>query len=211
MRNLVQIVDEFCPQLEQVRQSALASGFGTWRPNKGEIGSSIYDGMSFWGNHAYMIASLTQAMGTPIFPNSMFFRVTNEETEKAYVHSDRESGAKTCVAYLSEHETVSGTGFFRHRKSGRIEMPSFAEMREDGSMQSLGSEMVEGDEKDWEQIDFVRGLFNRAVIFHAPLFHARCPKNGIGQDSASGRMVWVCHFHTAQTLAQLINEEQSNG
>lgn len=199
----VRIIDNFCPHIQQVRESALQSGFGKWLPNKGEVGSSVYEGMNFWGLHSFMLASLTINMGTAIFPNNMFFRVTNETTEKAYVHSDRMWGAKTCVAYLSDHANYgSGTGFFRHRASGMIEMPTFEVMKDAGLFDQLKDEMVRGEEKDWEQTDFVRGLFNRALVFHAPLFHSRWPKNGIGDSAEAGRMVWVCHFHTASTIKE---------
>jgi hypothetical protein len=188
------VVDNFSPHIERVRASALASGFGTWRPHKGEVGSSIYDGMSFWGDHALMLAALTRAFGAPILPNSMFFRVTNTDTEGAYVHSDREAGDFTCVAYLSEHEG-SGTGFYRHRRTGMTRMPSFDEMRANpDEFERLKQEMVRGSEEEWELIDFVRGAYNRAVIFDAPLFHARSPKHGFGNTPESGRMVWACHF-----------------
>lgn len=197
----VKIVDNFCSRIDEVRASALASGFGTWAPNKGEVGSSNYEGMSFWGLHSYMIASLSAAMKSIIFPNNMFFRITNEGMEKAYVHSDRESGAITCVAYVSDHKDVtSGTGFYRHRETGALEMPSFAEMRANGTLAQRKKEMVEGSPDVWEQTDFVRGIYNRALIFRAPLFHSRWPREGIGADAEKGRMVWVCHFHTPETL-----------
>lgn len=189
------VVDDFVTDPEGVRQSALAAGLGTWRPNKGEVGSSVYDGMGFWGKHAEILRRLSMALGSPVFPNSLFFRVTNKGTEKAYVHSDRESGNWTCVTYLSHHsEGVSGTGFFRHRELGLTEMPTFSEMKERGIFEQLKSEMVDGSDDVWEQIDFVRGVFNRAVIFRAPLFHARFPKNGFGESSEDGRLVHVTHF-----------------
>lgn len=192
------IVDDFCPVIDQVRQSALESGFGTWQPNKGEVGSSIYEGMNFWGRHSFMLHSLALAVGRPVFPNSMFFRVTGKNTEKAYIHSDREMGSYTCVAYLSDHKAeISGTAFYRHRKSGLRAMPTIAEMRKTGLLKRLKPEMVSGLTKDWEQLDFVRGLYNRALIFHAPLFHSRWPKDGIGTTNEEGRMVWVCHFEIA--------------
>lgn len=196
MKKLVTVIDGFCPTIDQVRESALQSGFGTWRPNKGEVGSSVYEGMSFWGLHSHMLRSLACALGDVPFPNNMFFRVTNAETERAYVHSDCMWGTQTCVAYLSKHDCTSGTGFFRHRKTGLTEMPSFEQMKQMGIFEQMKEDMVSGSEDAWEQVDFVRGLYNRAVIFHAPLFHSRWPKHGIGSGAEDGRMVWVTHFNT---------------
>lgn len=190
------VIDDFTPDIDVVRQSALASGFGTWRPNKGEVGSSIYDGMNFWGNHAMMLGALMHHMGRVVVPNSMFFRVTNQSTEAAYVHSDREAGEYTCVAYLSRHqEEGSGTGFYRHRESGDVCMASFEEMaRDHAAFERLKEQMVRGSEEDWELMRFVEGRYNRAVIFYAPLFHARSPRHGVGNTPEDGRMIWASHF-----------------
>lgn len=189
------MVDDFSPFANAARASALAAGFGTWRPNKGEVGSSVYEGMGFWGDHAMMIAPLTRHVGAQVAPNSMFFRVTNADTEGAYVHSDREAGDFTCVAYLSEHDEKTGTGFFRHRRTGMTRMPSFEEMRADPEgFARLKAEMVRGSEDDWELVEFVPAKFNRAVIFEAPLFHGRFPRHGFGSTPEDGRMVWVSHF-----------------
>ena len=192
---MISIIDDFSPAIDEVRQSALASGFGTWRPNKGEVGSSVYAGMNFWGKHSLLLHALTRFWGSPVYPNNMFFRVTNEDTEAAYVHSDRESGDFTCIVYLSDHKAVSGTGFYRHRETGMAHMPTFADMAQDRErFEALKKQMVDGSEKDWEQLDFVRGLYNRAVIFDAPRFHARVPRHGFADTEGDGRMVWVCHF-----------------
>lgn len=191
------VIDDFTPDIDTVRLSALASGFGTWRPNKGEVGSSIYDGMNFWGNHAMMLGALMHHMGRIVVPNSMFFRVTNRDTEAAYVHSDREAGEYTCVAYLSEHpQEESGTGFYRHRESGAVCMDSFEEMaRDKAAFARLKEQMVRGSEEDWELMRFVEGRYNRAVVFYAPLFHARSPRHGVGDTPEDGRMVWASHFY----------------
>lgn len=195
------VIDEFCPLAAKVRDSALASGFGTWKPNKGEVGSSIYTGMNFWGEHAHMLLALARSFGAPVFPNSMFFRVTNLDTEPAYVHSDREAGEFTAIVYLSEHDEAYGTGFYRNRRTGLIRMPPFELMRHDpAEFELLKREMVDGNEAEWELLDFVRGRFNRCVIFDAPLFHARSPKTGFDATPEAGRMVWVCHFTTPETL-----------
>lgn len=196
---MITIVDNFCPRIDEVRASALAAGFGTWRPSRGEVGSSVYEGMGFWGLHAPMVHALAYHVGRPVYPNAMFFRVTNRDTEAAYVHSDRESGDFTAIAYLSRHEERYGTGFYRHRETGLIEMPSFQALREDPEFfQRLKQQMVEGSEEHWELLDFVHGRYNKALIFSAPRFHARTPRHGFGETPEDGRLIWGCHFMLQQ-------------
>jgi hypothetical protein len=162
------VVDEFCERIEQVRQSCLNSGFGKWAPNQGLVGSSKYDGMNFWGDHALMLQSLAAAVGGAVFPNAMFFRNTNKETEKAYIHSDRQSGNHTCIVYLSKHAENTGTAFWRHRRTGLVYMPPFEVQKEHGIFEELKVDMVSGDPDKWEQLDYVRAVFNRALLFQAP-------------------------------------------
>ncbi len=189
-------MDNFLHNPDRMRQSAIEAGFGTWKPNKGEVGSSRYDGMCFWGDHGMGVRALTAAHRCPIYPNSMFFRVCNEDTEGAYVHSDREMGEYTAIVYLSHHDGGDfGTGFYKHLESGAVSMDSFSDMREHPDrFEKLKQEMVEGSPEVWDRTDFVRGKYNRALIFAAPLFHARHPKHGIGTTIEDGRMVWVCHY-----------------
>lgn len=198
------VVDDFCEDVDLVRASCLAAGVGTWKPNKGEVGSSVYDGMGFWGHHALMLRSLIGATRGVVVPNSMFFRVTNEDTEQAYIHSDRESGNHTCVAYLSEHEDgQSGTAFFRHIPTGLTEMPSFEEMQDKGIFEELKRDMVTRDPSKWEQTAVVEGKYNRALIFSAPLFHSRFPIHGVGNTPDGGRLVWVSHFYKINGSGEL--------
>ena len=197
------VVDDFCERADDVVASAREAGFGAWKPNKGAVGSSYYDGMGFWGHHALLIRELIGAVRAPIVPNSMFFRVTNEDTEQAYIHSDRESGTHTCVVYLSDHEEPSGTAFYKHTPTGMIEMPSFAEMQDMGIFDQMSKDMVSRDPEKWEQLDYVEGKYNRALIFHAPLFHSRYPIHGIGKTEEEGRLVWVCHFFKINGMGEL--------
>jgi hypothetical protein len=200
MNEVFRVVDDFSPVAQTVRDSALQAGFGTWQPSQGYIGSSRYEGMGFWGRHADMIAALSATLGCIVLPNSMFFRVTKPGTEAAYIHSDREAGAYTCIAYLSEHDVEYGTAFWRHRATGLLEMPSFAEMQRSTEFDQLRKDIVSADPDAWERGDFVRGAFNRALIFRAPLFHSRVPNTGLGERDDEGRLVWACHFHTLATL-----------
>lgn len=197
------VIDNFTPDLDRVKASAFAAGFNTWNPNKGEVGSSVYEGMGFWGDHAVMVSALMRATNGIVIPNSMFFRVTNVGTERAYIHSDRESGNHTCVVYLTEHEEESGTAFFQHKRTGLVAMPSFAELHESGLMDELREDMVSRDPDKWVQLDYVRGVKNRALIFDAPLFHSRFPLDGIGSSFETGRLVWVSHFYKVNPAGEL--------
>lgn len=197
-------MDNFCEDLDRVKQSAFDAGFDTWNPNKGAVGSSVYEGMGFWGEHALMLRALTQAVGGVVIPNSLFFRVTNVGMERAYIHSDREMGNHTCVAYLTDHDEESGTAFFRHKRTGLKEMPSFAQMQEEGIFEELKADMVSRDPDKWVQTDYVRGAKNRALIFPAPLFHSRFPLEGIGNDLQSGRLIWATHFYKLSNMGELL-------
>lgn len=189
------VIDDFCPHLDAVIASAKAAGFGTWRPPSGEVGDAVYDGMGYIGDHAPMHAALMRHMGI-VVPNWSFFRSTNKDAvQKAYIHSDRESGAHTCVAFLSDHDERYGTAFYRHRKTGWTSMPSVNQMRELGVFDAMKEDMISRDPAKWEETDFVSGRKNRAVIFDAPLFHSRVPVDGFGATPNDGRMVWACHFY----------------
>ena len=197
------VIDNFCDELDRVKQSAFAAGFDTWRPNKGEVGSSVYEGMGFWGEHALMISALMRGARCGVVPNTMYFRVTNVGMEKAYIHSDRESGAHTCVAYLTDHAEESGTAFFMHKRTGWTSMPPLAELAELGVLEEMKRDMVSRDPDKWVQLDFVRGQKNRALVFPAPLFHSRFPLEGIGSDAENGRLVWVSHFYKVSPSGEM--------
>ena len=198
------VIDDFCDDPERVRKSAFAAGFDTWNPNKGKVGSSVYEGMGFWGDHAPMIRSLIRSVGGVVIPNSMFFRVSNVGMERAYIHSDRHAGAHTCIAYLTEHDEASGTAFYRHKRTGLTEMPTFEEMADMGIEEELKQDMVSRDPAKWEQVDYVRGQYNRALIFTAPQFHSRFPLEGIGDSFDNGRLVWASHFYKLSPTGELV-------
>jgi len=192
MKDTIIIKDDFCPQLEEVRQSALDSGFGTWTPNQGLVGKSEYDGMNFAGNHDLITRCLSGALGFPIYPRASFFRITKPDT-RTYIHSDRTHGNWTCIVYLSKHTEVSGTAFYRHRETGLMEMPTFEQQKEMGIFDMLKADMENGKEDKWEKLDFIRGVYNRALIFNAPLFHSRISEVESKEDTTA-RMVHVTHF-----------------
>lgn len=193
---MLKVIDNFAPDPDAVRQSAIRAGFGTWKPNQGDIGASFYEGVSFWGDHASLFKSLHKALGKQIVPSSMFFRLTNPRMEHALIHSDREYGENTAIVYLSQSAEKSGTAFYRHRETRMVDMPPLDELVKDPQFfQSIRLQMLKASDEDWEMYEFVEARFNRCVIFDAPKIHCRIPKLGYGVDEQDSRMVWVCHFN----------------
>jgi hypothetical protein len=191
---MIRVFDDFAADPESVRNSAIGSGFGTWHPNKGDIGAAFYEGVNFWGDHVSLMTALFDKIG-PVIPSSMFFRITNPRMEHALIHSDREYGEYTAIVYLSPTQAGSGTGFYRHRESGMIDMPALPDLMKDPvAFQKIRQQMLDASEADWEMHEFVEAKYNRCLVFDAPKIHCRIPKIGYGTTDTDSRMVWVCHF-----------------
>lgn len=192
----IQIVDNFCPEIEEVKASFLASGYGTWEPSQSIVGDGKYAGLSFMGKHQHMLRALCMSLNRMVMPGTVFSKCAVADERPAYVHSDRNQGDYTCVCYLTDHgEEKSGTAFYRHRRTGLREMPDIGLMKATGSFDSMSYDMTNPSDEVWEMLDFVRGIYNRAVIFRAPLFHSRIPMTGIGTSPKDGRICWVSHFY----------------
>ncbi len=197
------IIDNFCLQIDEVRQSFLTAGFGTWAPGHGKLGVGVFAGVGNVGEHKWMNLALTKAMGGPIISGSQFARINKESDPAAYIHSDRSDGQMTAICYLSrETDENHGTGFYRLKPcedfpDGLDEMPCYQSQDAMGERgKRLQVKMVKSDPRDWELTLFVPGIYNRCVIFHGPLFHSRLPAYGLGSTPESARMVWVNHFQT---------------
>ncbi len=198
---MILIKDDIMPResLEHIVEGLFESGFGTWKPDKADLGHKVTPGMNWQGMHAPLHVALYNALKEPVFPNHSFFKVSTKEDNVALVHSDHNDGHYTAILYLSEHsDYVSGTGFYRHLETGRTTMPSVQEMVESDTLEKWNADFI--DESKWEQTDFIRGIFGRLLIFSAPMFHSRVPRTGSSKTSEDGRIVWVCHFLTAGSI-----------
>lgn len=194
-RNIL-VADGFLSNPDEVRESALITGFGTWHPKNTVIGYKNYDGVNINGMHSPLMRSLTRLIGQPIFPASMIFRVTGEGSDPSRVHSDRTFGDYSCIVYLSKEAHGSGTAFYRHRASGIYDQPPLKDMAADPEkFAQLKAEMDAADPMVWEQIAFVDGHYNRALVFPSPFYHSRLPREGAGSTPETKRMVWVAHFN----------------
>ncbi len=189
----IQIIDDFCPEIDLCVESFKAAGYGTWQPNQSLIGDGKYTGMCFMGYHHYMVRALCMSQNRMIIPNTLFSKCAVEGERTAYIHSDRDQGHVTCICYLTDHDEQSGTAFYRHKKTGWREMPPLDELKKLGVLEEMAADMTDPTGAAFEQTDFVKGIKNRALIFRSPLFHSRVPKGGIGIDPSNARLIWVCH------------------
>jgi hypothetical protein len=194
---MIQVFDNFIDDPERVRQSAIRSGFGTWNPNKGDIGANFYEGVNFWGDHATLFRALHKKIGT-IIPSSMFFRINNpKHVQHSLIHSDRDYGEHTAIVYLSPTSCErSGTAFYKHRETGWTDRPPLEELIKDPEFLAKYKQQERAaDDRDWQMYRFVEAKYNRCLVFDAPKIHCRIPKLGYGTTENDSRMVWVCHFN----------------
>lgn len=191
----IMVIDNFLEDPDEMRQSALSSGFGTWRPNKGAIGPDHFEGVNFYGNHGTGVRALAKQFHKAIYPNKFFFRVTTEDTAEAVVHSDIFTGDLTCILYMSKHEG-SGTEFYRHKPTNTFALPPLKKFYADPeNFERMKKDCSHRDPEIWEKTRAVEGAYNRAVIFPSPVFHSRYPYTGFGHNPEDGRMIWGCHFY----------------
>jgi hypothetical protein len=208
------IIDNFLTDAEivRVRDSAISAGFGTWAPACDSVLKiNSFAGVGYMGDHATIYRALHKQLGFPVYPGEHKFRLTDKEAGLSYVHSDRGSGTMSCILYLSnDGDERSGTGFFRHRPTPEfaraiaLEAPPLVADRMPCYKQQHGTiwgEMLQRDMKEenineterWECTGFVRAVFNRMLVFNSALYHARLPREGLGEGAATGRLIWVAH------------------
>lgn len=191
----LKVVDDVLPNASAVRNSALATGFGSWKPNPGSIGSTEYTGVSFQGDHPACIRAVQAAMGQPIIPGSMHFRVTNRDSERALVHSDIGYAEYTALIYLSEMNLEYGTKFYRHKQSGYIRLPKVEDLVKRPDYHMFRDDMSTSDPSKWTEEHYVQAKYNRLVLFDAGRFHCRTGAENFGNTDVTARMIWACHFY----------------
>lgn len=99
----------------------------------------------------------------------------------------------TGLIYLNEdNQAQGGTGFFKHKKTGRISLPSDEEAIELGYLdaEDYENKVIVPDSLNleaWEMIDFIGMKFNRLVFFRgAQFFHAHTCS--FGDSFSNGRL-----------------------
>lgn len=128
-------------------------------------------------------------LGEQIRPNVIFARLTSAAQTEApnKVHSDRIMGAGACLIYMTRVLPLqgSGTAFYRHFKYGDKHTDEVIPAEIQTNVLADGI---------WQRRMFVRGEFNRALIYDSRLWHCAEPVGGFGRGPEDGRIVLTCFF-----------------
>lgn len=114
-------------------------------------------------------------------PSLTFFRRSPAgQAEPNYIHTDRDMGDWTAILYLNpDPPSDDGTTFLRHRASGATASTAATD-------EQFRTEWTEWrDLSQWERWHTVAAKFNRLLLFHAPLFHARAIADNYGTDDTA--------------------------
>lgn len=188
------VVDEFFKDPAAVRDAALDQDFKT-ESHKG-VG---YQGVGRLVKHpAWNLVE--RAMGFPIEPAeydgepTTFYRLGVEGDEATtFIHADLGMDAEYAgVCYLSdppEGEGPYGTAFWSHPQYGGLMPPDL----EQNSLMDLDRQGQ--DERAWVPSGIVRQKFNRFVAYPTSRFHSRWPRDVVGTDPETGRLIQVFFFN----------------
>ncbi len=143
--------------------------------------------------HSYRAATLEQQFGSFVMfhgiaspPNSEFVdwfnrlfphylvtlsflrRSPEGQKEPNFIHNDTDMGELAAFVYLNpDPPKEDGTAFWQYKATGRREGPPL-------------SGEVGRDLNQWDRWLTVPAVFNRAVVFDAPLFHSRAIESNYG-------------------------------
>jgi hypothetical protein len=125
--------------------------------------------------HVYAIDT---AMHGPGVSTNWFMQINGKRADYAVPHSDHDADGHifTIIHFLNDADECSGgTGFFRHRESGRIELRAHqrdAFYRQYPRLVEDGGDYWVGRNLGWEMIGSVAMKPGRTLIFPAEFIHA---------------------------------------
>ena len=132
---------------------------------------------------------LDEAMERPAIINTIFMRLTSENTKGAphQAHNDLLMGDYTLLLYLQEGE--GGTSFVKHIETGMDAQPETTEQHDAWVRDTNVPEA-------WEVTELVSMKENRANIIRSERMHRAEPVNqvGFGSDQTDGRIVLIAFF-----------------
>jgi GNAT superfamily N-acetyltransferase len=190
------VLENFLPNIDEVRQHALQSQFIDWEAPDGETYKRVciteVPGLQ---------DAIERVMG-PVEMLGMGYRLNymGEEPNNA-IHSDLGWGTHALVLYLGDGP--SGTAFWEHKATKTKSITV-------GEVELL--EQIKNDwnnESAWELRNYVSMKKNRATIYESRLYHSRYPFIAFGDKPENGRLIAVAFF-TPKSPVAIRPAEQSD-
>jgi hypothetical protein len=201
MKRFIQVIDNFYPNPDKVRRKALEMSYTEpedyvgWRTKayqpkgiKELIEKSFRLRIRFWEDDLTAIESC----------NGVFFSAFSKgnHAETVGVHYDTPASWVMLLIYLTPNAPYdTGTSLWAHRKTGLTGMPSKKDVERLGISILELNEIINKDNKkarNWEEIDRVGNVYNRAVIFPSGLLHSAT--RHFGSNRFNGRLYQSFHF-----------------
>ena len=168
--------------LNTVRQSPLFNpqGFGSWKPSKGAIGSSVWGRMNFYGDHATILEDHLQKGRFSSAPAACSFASRMRRQSALTVHSDvHDRGYDLhCSVFNNSTRISTVLDFIGTRRFNSLFMPTLDELAK-ASCDIRGNskaDINESSEKLWEEVGEVGAKASTTVLFaklHKPSMASR--------------------------------------
>lgn len=113
--------------------------------------------------------------------------------DRTWIHTDYTSKWAGIVYLTPDAPHTSGTGLFRHKKTGLYQQP----YNMDGSIDTEKEKEICNDYQDytkWELFDVIGNRFNRLVLYRGDFYHASL--DYFGHDINTGRLFQLFFFST---------------
>lgn len=190
-QNFIQ-VDNFLPDPEQFRASALAESFRNVK-----FGAEVYKRVQIrdFNEHNELLSAV---MKRPVEQEYTLTRLNySGEFPNHAIHSDNACGEWAAVLYLNPTEQCSGgTAFWRHKATG-LSRFSETEIRRTGKSPARLLAQLTPDwnrPEAWEQTGMAEMKFNRLIVYSGRDFHSRWPLEAFGTTPQDGRLIWCSFF-----------------
>lgn len=185
-------VDDAFPEVDRIRDHALAATFGTMLgPDGATYENMVFDIPDWLGGMLY--GKIYELIG-PTVPYVTFFRLNTSETKiPHWAHTDAKLCDAMAILYLSKTSPPgSGTAIVQHIETGLSRHPEteeeFAVWRRDHSKYDA-----------WRIVDAAAMKYNRLALIPSELLHAALPPGGFGTGPEDGRLVLITFFKELRT------------
>lgn len=177
---MIAVHDDVLPDPMAYRRAALAQPF-----QDVDLGHAVFHGIAPCVDPT--VAQWVEAHFPTLEVTLSFFRQSPAgQVEPNDIHTDVDMGDATVILYLNPDPPVEdGTTFWVHRATGAEETPN-----------PFGGPPGK-DRQAWVPYRTVPAVFNRAIVFPAPLFHSRALAENYGTGDGA-RLIQVL-FAKART------------